>query len=117
MSNRIQRMTIVQRRASPMEAELWIVVEMDYVKAGTELRGRLVGPKCPGVETIQVAYPIRMIPHPPGQPENAVVGRVIIPEPNLWTHETPFVYEGTLELWREELKCDESTLTVSLKTP
>ena len=117
MSNRIKRTTIVQRRASPLEAELWIVVEVDFVNAGTELRGRLVGPKCAGVETIQVAYPIRMIPRPADQPENAVVGRVVIPEPNLWTREILFFYEGVVELWQDEVKCDESALTVSLKSP
>jgi hypothetical protein len=116
MSNRIQRTTILHRRVSPMEAELWVVVEVDCVNAGTGLRGRLVGPKCLGTETIQVAYPIRMIPHPAGQPENAVVGRVVIPEPNLWTRETPFYYEGTVELWQDEVKCEESTLMISLKT-
>jgi hypothetical protein len=116
MANRIQRTTILHRRVSPMEVELWVVVEADSTNTGTELRGRLVGPKCPGVETIQVAYPIRMMPRPAGQPENAVVGRVIIPEPNLWTRETPFFYEGTVALWQDEVRCDESALTVSLKT-
>jgi hypothetical protein len=117
MSNRIQRASILQRRVSPMEAELWVEVEVASVTAGTELHGRLIGPMCPGVETIQVAYPIRMIPRALGQSENAVVGRVIIPEPNLWTREIPFFYEGVVELWQDEVKCDESALTVSLKSP
>jgi hypothetical protein len=116
MSNRIHRTTILHRRVSPMEAEWWVVVEVDYVNARTELRGRLVGPKYSGTETIQVAYPIRMIPQPAGHPENAVVGRIVIPEPNLWTRETPFYYAGTVELWQDEMKCDESTLMISLKT-
>jgi hypothetical protein len=33
--------------------------------------------------------------------------RVIIPEPSLWDPETPFLYEGPVELWEDGQRCDQ----------
>ena len=62
MSNRILRTTLQQKRLSIAEAELWIHVEVEQITAGIELRGRFTGPKCPGIETVQIAYPLRPLP-------------------------------------------------------
>lgn len=115
MPNRIERMTLVHRRVSPLEADLWIVVQVAHVEVGTTVCGRLTGPTCPGMETIQIAYPIRMIKRPVGEPENAVVGRVIIPEPNLWTQAIPFSYEGIVELWQDGVPIDSSEFKTSFQ--
>ena|SRR5947209_622209 len=116
MSNRIESVELVQRRVSPLEAELWVVVTAAHVNAGTELRGRLTGPVCPGVQTVQVAYPLRPIPRPPGHPENALVGRVVVPEPNLWSPETPFTYQVFVELWQDGAKCGQSQLGTGFRS-
>jgi len=57
-----------------------------------EVRGRLMGPRCPGVSTIEVAYPLRHV--------RGAEYQVLIPEPNLWAPEHPFRYEGPVEFWR-----------------
>jgi hypothetical protein len=40
---------------------------------------------------------------------------VLIPEPNVWTEATPFVYEGTLELWQDGERQDQAPISVAFK--
>lgn len=85
------------RRLSPNAAEVWFMLPEANPEAEIDLRGRLVGPKCAGVSTIEVAYPLGALAGPqtdlPG-----LVRRVVIPEPGLWDTERPFLYEGPIEL-------------------
>src|SRR5262245_19361770 len=112
MSNRIRNTTVEVHRLSPVEAEVWVTAEVDTVTPMTELRGRLMGPRCPGVTTIEVAYPFRPTPE---KGPSTLVARSVVPEPNLWTEETPFYYEGPLELWQDGERCDTATISVALK--
>jgi hypothetical protein len=114
MSNRIRHVTMQHRRVSPAEADLLVIVEADRVDTGTELRGTLIGPKCPGVETVQIAYKLRSAQRP-DQPHNSLAGRIVIPEPNLWTSETPFIYDGTVELWQDGERCDNRAISTLFK--
>jgi hypothetical protein len=95
----IQQLTVQQKRLSSAEAELWVVVRVEAIEESTTLRGCLVGPICPGVETVQINYPIKPI-KPEGTERNVLVGRVLIPEPNFWTPEQPFAYVGHVEWWQ-----------------
>lgn len=97
---KIQQLTIEQRRLTPADAELWVYVHVAAIGPTTQIRGNLSGPFCACVQTIQIAYPIKAI-RPPGLADNVLVGRILIPEPNFWTLEMPFVYEGQVELWLE----------------
>jgi hypothetical protein len=115
MENRIRRVTVEVRRLSSAEAEVWVVAEVEAVTPRTELRGRLVGPRCPGTSTIEVPYPLRPPPRPASGPHGTLAARVVIPEPNLWTAAMPFVYEGPLELWQDGERCDTATVSVALK--
>lgn len=114
MSNSIRRTTVEVRRATPAEAEVWVVAEPEEVTPATELRGRLVGPRLPGRTTVEVPYPFRPAPGAAGSPRTLAV-RVVIPEPNLWTEAAPFVYEGPLELWQDGRRCDAVAVSVALK--
>jgi hypothetical protein len=115
MSNRIRKTMIEVRRLSPAEAEVWVCVEVDAVTPTTELRGRLTGPRCPGVTTVEVAYAFRPLTSTDAPPSLTV--RAVIPEPNLWTEETPFVYDGHIELWQDGEQCDGAAVSVALKRP
>ena len=42
-------------------------------------------------------------------------GRVLIPEPNLWKPETPFTYEGVIELWHDGKKIESKPIVVCFK--
>lgn len=83
------KLDITLTRLSPAEAVIDYDADDDY-----ELRGRLVGPTCEYTTTVEVAYPVR-------------AGRVVIPEPALWDPETPFLYAGPIELWRDGVRMAE----------
>jgi hypothetical protein len=105
MSNRILDVELHTRRANAAEAEIWVRVVPEHLTPATELRGRLVGPKCPGVTTVEVAYPLRPFPHPPAD-WPGLAARVVIPEPNRWEPACPFVYDGVVELWQDGQRCE-----------
>ena len=115
--NHIRETSVELLRLSSADAEVWVHAVVDQVTPTTELRGRLMGPRCAGVTTIEVAYPIRPQPRPPEDSSLTLAARVVIPEPNLWTQETPFFYEGPCELWQDGQRCDETTVSVALKKP
>ncbi len=115
MSNHIRGTTIEIRRLSAAEAEVWITAELDTVTPTTELRGRLTGPRCPGVTTLEVAYPLRSLPRQPGGSSQTLTVRAIIPEPSVWTEETPYCYQGPLELWQDGQRGGIVTVSVALK--
>ena len=117
MTNRIRTTSVEVRRLSPAEAEVWVTAELDAVTPATELRGRLVGPRCPGMSTVEVAYPFRPVPGLSAGPADRLTVRAIVPEPNLWTEKMPFVYEGTLELWQDGQRCDTAAVSVPLRLP
>jgi hypothetical protein len=98
MTNRIERLRIVTRNLSPVEAELLIVADAAYLTPETELVGRFTGPTCAYATTVEVAYPLRRLPQlVPGLP---LARRVVIPEPSQWDPVSPFVYHSTIELWQ-----------------
>ena len=111
MSNRIRNVQIAQRRWDAAEAELWVSVEPEVLTATTEVRGRLMGPRCPGVTTVEVAYPLRPLPRPQtGQA--VVIDARRDPRPVAWEPQRPFVYEGPVELWQDGQKCDQVPVRV-----
>src|SRR5258708_734841 len=97
MNNRIVSVTISQQRLSPAAAELLVAVTVEHITPETKVRGRLVGPRCPGITTLEIAYPLRLI----GQRDAEFQFRVLVPEPNLWCAESPFEYVATVELWED----------------
>jgi hypothetical protein len=115
MDNHIRKTTVEVRRLTAAEAEVWITAELEAVTPATELRGRLHGPHCPGVTTVEVAYPLRALPRQTEETANTLSLHALIPEPNLWTEATPFLYEVRLELWQDGTCHDVATLSVGLK--
>jgi hypothetical protein len=94
-------------RLDPTLAELHI--EFAGLPPDVEVRGRLIGPQCPGVSTIEVAYHLR--PQGPG------VARVLIPEPIFWSADRPCVYEGPVELRRNGQIVATIDVSVGIKLP
>jgi hypothetical protein len=114
MCNRLRQVTAQLHRLSAAEAEVWLLIEADQVTPTTEVRGRLVGPRCPGVSTIEVAYPLRPFPQPP-QNVPPLSHRVVIPEPSLWEAEHPYVYRAVVELLQDGERCDVSEFDYGLR--
>jgi beta-galactosidase/beta-glucuronidase len=114
MSNKLRQVTAQLHRLSSAEAEVWLLVEAERVTPTTEVRGRLMGPRCPGASTIEVAYPLRPFSQ---QPEGAspLSRRVVIPEPSLWETEQPYVYRAVVELWEDGRQCDRAEFDYGLR--
>jgi hypothetical protein len=102
--NKLRQITMQVRRLSPAEAEVWLLIEPETLTPTTEVRGRLVGPRCPGVTTIEVAYPLQPVNRQVGVPP--LSQRAIIPDPSLWEPGRPFVYHADIELWQDGQLCD-----------
>jgi hypothetical protein len=83
--------TVRVHRLDPTLAELRI--EFADLPADVEVRGRLMGPRCPGASTIEVAYHLQRL--------TGNLYRVLIPEPVLWSQERQCVYEGPVEFRRD----------------
>jgi hypothetical protein len=117
MANRIKNISILAG-VGPDLAELVISLYPERLTSVTQVRGRFVGPRCPYATTVEIAYPLREQSREyqttaSGSPHLYL--RVIIPEPNIWEPETPFVYQAILELWEGKEKADTLQITYGLK--
>lgn len=113
--NRICRVEVRDRLIDPTAPEVWISVFSERQTATTEVHGRLHGPRCLYTSTIEVAYPLRPFPQVP-EGLQGVSRRVIIPEASFWDPQSPFLYEGPIELWEDGQLRDQVTLSHGLKT-
>jgi hypothetical protein len=97
--------TIRIRRLDPTVAELHI--EFPDLPADVEVRGRLMGPRCPGSSTVEVAYHLQRIA--------GGSYRVIIPEPVLWSRERQCVYAGPVEFHRGDCLARVLAIQIGLR--
>src|SRR5262245_11678851 len=111
MTNRICHIRISTQALSPVEAEVLVIVEAEHPEADLEIRGRLVGPTCPYSTTVEVSYPVRMLPNA----KDALRGRVVIPEPSWWDPTSPFLYRGRVELWQRGAMLDSANVQHGLR--
>lgn len=88
MSDPVDDLVVSERRLDLLDAELWIVGPSD-------LSGRLTGPRSRYASTVEIPYYLQRIPNPEA-PANA--RRAVIPDPSLWSPQTPFLYEAKLDL-------------------
>jgi Glycosyl hydrolases family 2 len=116
MSNRIRDIVVRDHRLDPAESEVWITVEPEEWTETTRVGGRLMGPRCPYSSTVEVAYPLRPWKREQGEDDTEnLTMRVIIPEASLWEPETPFLYQGPVELWQGEQLCERIQLSHGLR--
>jgi hypothetical protein len=103
MTSRIRQVDILDHALDPTRAELRVRVVLYQDAPGVEVRGRLMGPRCPYASTVEIAYPLR-----PLRDQDSGTTRtyqVLIPEPSLWDPESPFLYQGPVELWQDGQRC------------
>lgn len=105
MTNRILHVELTDRSVIPTEAEVQVLVYPELLDAETQVRGRLMGPRCHFANTVEVAYHLRLWPVPTARP--AISLRAVIPEASLWEPETPHLYSGPIELW-QGIECCET---------
>lgn len=117
MENRIRRIDVQDSSLDPVSAEVWISVLPEHYTATTEVRGRLMGPRCLYSSTIEVAYPLRPLPSGQKPPESSgLTVRAVIPEASLWEPQCPFLYQGPIELWQDGQRCDRVILSHGLRS-
>jgi hypothetical protein len=117
MENRIRHIEVQDRSLDPVSAEVWITVLPKHHAPTTEVRGRLMGPRCPYSSTIEVAYPLRPLPTNQKQPNlPGLTVRAVIPEASLWEPQCPFLYQGPVELWQDGQRCDQVMLSHGLRS-
>lgn len=97
--------TVRVHRLDPMLAELRI--EFADLPPEVEAHGRLMGPRCQGATTIELAYPLRKLNHS--------VYCVLIPEPIYWSAEGQCVYEGPVEFRRNGQPVGKVMLSFGIK--
>ena len=103
----IRNVTVTPVRVSTAEAVIEVRVELEA--EGVELRGRLVGPRRAGVSTVEVDYPLRPANDSP------LSLRAVIPEPNLWSADAPFRYDGRVEVWAGGRRVEVRAFAVELR--
>lgn len=116
MTNRIERLSVSHHVMDPTYAEVWFAVYPERLTSTTDVHGHLTGPRCAHATTVEVAYPVR--PHSrtyekEGDPR--IIVRVVIPEPSLWEPQTPFLYEGRVELWQSGQCCEQVSVSRGLR--
>jgi hypothetical protein len=111
MLNRIQEITIVNRRLDPNETVLHLFVHVKNISPATEIRGRLMGPRCAYLSTVEIAYPLREVE----RNGSFVLTEVIIPEPSWWEPKSPLLYEGPLELWQDGQLCERNKISHAIR--
>jgi hypothetical protein len=98
--------TVRVHRLDPTLAEVHI--EFADLPPDAKVVGRVMGPRCPGVNTIEIAHKLQPLAHP--------VYRVLIPEPLRWSEEQPYVYEGPVEFMIEGLAPEKLWVSFGIKS-
>jgi len=65
---------------------------------GLKIAGRVEGPKCRYSHTLPARIPVRFRGVRTDGGRNELVGEAIVPDPNMWTPELPFLYRATVEV-------------------
>jgi hypothetical protein len=100
LQNRLMDVELRDHRLVAAAAEVHIVAHLTTPSPTAELRGRLTGPHCAYASTIEIAYPLR--PQPTTNASEPIA-RVIVPEASFWEPQTPFLYNGSVELWDDHV--------------
>jgi hypothetical protein len=97
--------TVRVHRLDPTLAELRI--EFADLPPDVEAVGRLMGPRCQGASTIEIAFPLRKFA--------PSIYAVLIPEPIYWDAERQCVYEGPVEFRRDGQPVGKVALSCGIK--
>src|SRR5262245_36220684 len=90
-SNKLKGIGCSRLSYSPTEADIWFRVLVEKVTQGTDVRGRIVGPRSLFTETAERVSPLRSVKHSEAR-EAVLTARTAFPHPSLWSHENPSLY-------------------------
>lgn len=86
------------------QADIWFQVDAQRVVSGTEVRGRIVGPRCLFAETAESVIPLRSVVHRAGD-QVELIARTAFQAPALWDPRNPLLYRVVVELWQDGQRC------------
>lgn len=113
---RFQEVLVLMPRIDPVETRLVVVAAWDEPLAGLSLQGRLTGPRSMYTTTLEADFALREEPVFPGVSAPTVVqAGCRLLDVNFWEPLHPFLYEGSIELWRAEEKLDELFVSVGVR--
>jgi hypothetical protein len=104
-SNRMKGVERYRLTTSPVEADLWFKVSAERVTQGTEVRGRIVGPRLLFEQAAETESPFRSIRQKEGG-QFTLIARTSFGQPSFWDPHNPFLYRVILELWQDGQRCD-----------
>jgi hypothetical protein len=114
-SNRLKWIEHHKLTVSLEEVDIWFRVAVEKTTPGTEVRGRIVGPRSLFSETVKVVSPLRSVKHKEeGQP--ALIARTAFPNPRFWDPHAPFLYRVVVELWQDGHRCDVSAFDLGFRS-
>jgi hypothetical protein len=114
-SNRLKGIERYKLTVSPAAADIWFKVVVQRSTPGTEVRGRIVGPRCLFAETAEFVSPLRSVRH--GKEERAtLIARTAIRNPGFWDPGNPLMYRVLVELWQDGQRCEVSGFDLGFRT-
>jgi Glycosyl hydrolases family 2 len=113
--NRLNRVQIKRLSVSAEEAEVWFQVHAQRIVRGTEVRGRIVGPRCLIAETAESVIPLRSVVHRGGD-QAELIARAAFPAPGFWDPRNPLLYRVVVELWQDGQRCTSSGFDMGFRT-
>jgi hypothetical protein len=115
MPHRILRVEMEDERLEPAVAQMRVRIVTEQAGGNLEVRGRLTGPRCLYASTVEVAYPLAIVPDMESA-DKEITGRFIVPEPSFWEPETPFLYQASIELMHAGSRVDHARLSHGFRT-
>jgi hypothetical protein len=106
-SNRLHTIDHYKLTVSPAEVDIWFRAVVQRVTPGTEVRGRIVGPRSLFAETVEVEAPLRSVNYKE-KGQVVLIARTAFPKPGFWDPQTPLLYRVVVELWQDGQRCDVS---------
>jgi hypothetical protein len=105
--NRLKGIVNYKLTVSSAGADIWFKVVVQRITPGTEVRWRIVGPRCLFRETAGAVAPLRSVRPTEGEQE-CLIARTAIPNPVFWVPDDPLLYRVVVELWQDGQLCEAS---------
>ncbi len=100
---------------SSREADIWFNAGVQKIDSGTELRGRIVGPRCLFTDAPTAVSPLRSTVRKRNE-QPILLARTSFPKPSFWHPDSPNLYRVVLELWQDGQRCDVSGFDLGFRT-
>jgi hypothetical protein len=113
--NQLNWVHVKRLSVSTEEVEVWLQVHAQKITSGTEVRGRIVGPRCLYAKTVESVAPLRSVVGRSGD-QAELIARTSFAAPGFWEPRNPLLYRVVVELWQDEQRCGVSGFDLGFRT-